>query len=136
MNVTASYFIFPLLQLVCGQCALNIRLHQFENTYNAEIRRKNGVDRVCCCDQGDDTCHLNLTEFSKNTSCLSDKLCDTFFEVSLPDFQDVAPYSAYSFSNVLFGSSTNTDFNYNFQFVLSDSPSKQVCMCARANLYS
>ena len=118
--------------MVYGQCVLNIHLLQFENMYNAEIRRKHGVDRVCCCDQEDDTCHLNLTEFSKNTSCLSNKLCDTFFEVSLPDSQDIiAPYSAYSFSDVLFGSSTNNDFNYNFQFVLSDAPSEPVRMHVR-----
>ena len=125
MNVTVSYFVFP--QLVCGQCTLNIHLHQFENIYNAEIRRINGVDRVCCCHQNATTCHANLTELSENiTPCPSNKLCNTFFQVSFNDSQDIAQYSAYSFSDVLFKSSAMTDFNYNFQFVLSDAPSEPV----------
>ena len=114
-----------------GQCALNVHLHQFQNMYNAEIRPKNGVDRVCCCDQDSCTYQTSLTKFSTTTKCSSSKFCDTFFQVSLIDSQVFAPYSAYSFSDVFFGNSTMTDVNYDFQFVLCDVPSEPVRMHTR-----
>ena len=95
--------------------------------YNAEIRPKNGVDRVCYCDQSSDTCQPNLTEFSAATECASNVLCDTSFNVTLLDYQDFVPYPAeYLFSGVFTDSSTLTDANYDFQFILSDVPNKPV----------
>ena len=96
--------------------------------YNAEIRPNNqGVERVCCCDHGGGTCRLNLNAFSSTAECPSNKLCDTYFKVTLLDYQGFVPYpETYLLSKVFTGSSTKTDANYDFQFILSDVPSEPV----------
>ena len=107
-----------------GHCVLNIHLHQFENMHDAVIRPKDGTDRVCCCDQGNSKCKQNLAEFSTKITCSSNKPCDTYFNVSLVDYEDFAPFPEYSLSDT--DRSTTTDVNYDFQFFLSDVPGESV----------
>ena len=92
--------------------------------YKAEIRPKDGVDRVCCCDKGGGKCKPSLTEFSQSTTC-GNAACDTYFNVSLIDYEDFA-FPDYSLSDVLTGGCTITDND--FQIYLSDAPSEPVRM--------
>ena len=112
-----------------------MRLHQFENRYFAEIRRYNGTDWVCCCEDFErDTCKSSLNEFSQNTTCDSDdRLCDTFFKVKLLGNQDFATCPAgFLKTDVFTNRSTITDLNYDFQIFLSDAPSGSVRMSKHA----
>ena len=117
--------LYCYIQLVDGQCILNVQLHQFQNIYNVEIRPENARGQYCCCDQGDGTCRQNLFA----TECASDEFCDTYFVITWSDNLNLEPYSTILLSDVLTNTSTSTDVNYNFQFLLSGVPSESVCAC-------
>ena len=94
---------------------------------NVEIRPSKSKDQFCCCDQGDNTCQKNLEAFSSNKNkCASNKLCDTYFVVTLSDYQNFEPCPTMLQSNVFTENSTSTDVNYKFQFFLGGAPSESV----------
>ena len=126
------YIISLMLQLVYGQCILNVQLHQFDNIYNVEIRPEQTPSQFCCCDQGGDTCQTNLTAFS-TTECDSYVSCDTYFVATLSECQISDPCPATLLSDVFHGISTMTDADYEFRFDLSTVPNESVWyeLCAR-----
>ena len=113
--------------MVHGQCFLNIQLHQYENIYNVEIR-PDLTDPFCCCDQN--RCQSNLDEISKK-SCDRDQLCDSYFEASMLESQNFETWPTMFRSEVFEDSSTRTDVNYTFYFLLSKVPSELVCVNMR-----
>ena len=126
-NVASFLYNSPLLQLVNGQCILNIKMHQFENMYNVEIRPEQEPSQVCCCDQPHDTCQSDLSAFSgAEHECASYESCDTYFVANLSECQISDPCPTILNSNVFNNNSTGTDVNYTFRFNLSTVPRESV----------
>ena len=127
--VTWFYAFSLLLQLVHGQCFLNIQLHQYENMYNLEIRTHGNSDRFCCCDKGGNTCWSNLDEIS--TSSCKNTRCETYFVATLSESQNFETVPTMLTSEVLSIGSTSFNVDYTFEFFLSKVPSESVCAYIR-----
>ena len=121
-----KYTFSLLLQLVQGQCFLNIHLHQYENMYNVEFRQDETKGPFCCCNQKGGHCRSNLQQLS-TMFCDPEKLCDTYFVATLSDNQNFESWPKMLTSEVFEDSSKSTDVNYTFHFFLSKVPSESVC---------
>ena len=122
------------IQLVHGQCFLNIELNQFQNLRSLEIRQDpGGNDNIYCCD--DDVPLGQIPELVPTDIC--DPLCDTFLVVNL-EYEDSAPCPVSMITNVTENSATTTDVNYKFCFDLSSSAKESVyesqLMCGQSVL--
>ena len=119
-------YVCPQLNLVYGQCILNIRLHQFENVYNVVIRPEEAPNQICCCGQSSVVpCQSNLSAYF-TTQCSPYQFCDTNFVATLSDCQISDPCPTILSTDVYYYSSTMTDVNYVFQIDLSAFPSESV----------
>ena len=118
-TILPVYIIVPSLypiQLVNGQCFLNVELNQFQNLRSLEIRQDSGGNDIfCCCD--DHLC-LNNPEYLPTEIC--NPLCDTFFVVNL-ECEDSAPCPVSMITDVTKNSATTTNVNYKFSFNLSNT---------------
>ena len=127
----SNMYTFSLpLQMVHGQCFLNIQLHQYENMYSAVFRSERNDDPFCCCEQGGGHCQSKLVDISTKTC--NDDFCDTFFVATLSDSHNFETWPRMWMSDVFHGSSTRTDVNYTFHFFLSKVPIESVCVHMRS----
>ena len=126
--VTSFYAFSLLLQLVHGQCFLNIHLHQFQNMYNVDFRPDETMGPFCCCDDGKSTCRSKLDEIS-TSSC--NKKCETYFVATLAESQKFETTPTMLTSEVFSSRSTSIDVDYTFQFFLSKVPIESVCAYIR-----
>ena len=127
--MSLSFYAFSLLlQLVHGQCILNIHLHQYENMYNVEFREDKTNGPFCCCDKG--KCRSNLDKIAQSP-CNSNKFCDTYFVATLSENQNFETWPPMSTSEVFEESSSKNDVNYTFHFFLSEVPGESVCAYMR-----
>ena len=81
--------------------------------YNVDLKSNNDI---CCCDAPSSTCSNDLLGFSTNTC---DPRCDTYFDLSFMECQDISPCPLTMTTDVSTDSDTTTNVNYEFSFNVS-----------------
>ena len=122
---TQLVYVCLTSQIVRGQWLLTIRMIQFQNLYNVEIR-PGQANPVCCCDQS--FCQPSFDAFTE--SCTP--LCDTYFVVSTESLCQASDQcQVFMETDPITNSATTTDTSYEFHFVLNAYPTEPVSKSTR-----